>query len=49
MEKKKKLDAITSPTLSSIIEELNKLGIQKDDLVGISRDEDAHYAAIFYY
>lgn len=48
MEKKKKLDAITASTLSSIIEELNKLEVQKDDLVGISRDENAQYVAIFY-
>ena len=45
---KKKLDVIVSSSLSSLIEELNKLEVQKDDLVGISRDEDAQYVAIFY-
>ena len=48
MEKKKKLDLIKASNLSSIIEELNKLEVQKDDLLGISRDENALYVAIFY-
>lgn len=45
---KKKLDVIKASNLSSLIEELNKLEVQKDDLVGISRDENAQYVAIFY-
>lgn len=48
MEKKKKLDVIVASSLSSLIEELNKLEVQKEDLVGISRDENAQYGAIFY-
>jgi hypothetical protein len=47
MEKKKKLDVIKASNLSSLIEELNKLEVQKDDLIGFSRDED-YYLAIIY-
>ena len=49
MEKKiKKLDVITGP-LSSVIEELNKLSIPKEDIVSIFQNKEGSYVATFYY
>lgn len=48
---KKKLDIMKSPYLSKIVEELNKLGVQREDLVGIFPPRDGteiNYIAMFY-
>lgn len=47
----KKLDVASHPKLSVLIEELNKLGVQKEDIVSIfpPQKEGYDYIVIFYY
>lgn len=52
MEKKnKKLDVLQTKSLSILVEELNKIGVQKEDLVGIYSPNDfrEEWKAVFYY
>lgn len=44
----KKLDVITGP-LSSVIDELNKLNVLKEDIVSLIQNNEGLYVAVFYY
>lgn len=51
MDKEKKLDMIKTPYLSKLVTELNKIGVQREDLVGIFQPRegiDNNFVAIFY-
>ena len=44
----KKLDVITGP-LSSVIDELNKLNVLKEDIVSLIQNNEGLYVVVFYY
>lgn len=48
---KKKLDVLQTQTLAALIEELNRIGVQREDLVGIYDPNNfrGEWKAIFYY
>lgn len=51
MEKKQKMDMIKTSYISRLVEELNKLEVQHEDLVGIfpiKHSNGIEYMAIFY-
>lgn len=50
MDKKKsvRIDAIVSPTLIGVINEMNKEGIKKDNIVTIFQNKEGMYVSVFY-
>lgn len=45
---KKKVDAIFSDTLIGILDELNRIGVQKEDVVNVFQNTQGQYVVIFY-
>ncbi len=45
---KKKVDAIFSDTLIGILDELNRIGVQKEDIVNVFQNTQGQYVVIFY-
>lgn len=44
----KKLDAIFSDTIVGIIDELNRLEVQREDVINIFQNTKGQYIAIYY-
>lgn len=42
------IDAIMSPTLANLLDEMNKLKVCKDNIVSIFQNSEKIYIAIFY-
>ena len=47
-EKSVRIDAIVSPTLIGVINEMNKEGIRKENIVAIFQNNEGMYVSVFY-
>ena len=43
-----KVDALKSVSLISLIDELNKIGVNKGDIINIFQNNNYEYIAVFY-
>lgn len=44
----KKIDALIAPTMSKLVEFMNREGLKKEDIIQIFQDDKSNYIVTFY-